>query len=466
MAKRINKKNYFLISVIAVILIIGAVTFSYFKFIRTPSCTECQYLKDRVCSSYECCDSTYCEDSTPTTENICFSNNCVYPKILECIDNDGLCPETCILNTDNDCENNLYKYRNEHELYSFEYPFDWNKEEDIINRIISLTPQDESSYLGISTLENETTLNSVIENFLLSLTQIQGLETKLRETITYAGKSAIKVTQEAPTFKFIHTFIQQDNIIVIVSYAIGKNSDVEKINKIYDSIQLLEKPAVTPLQNPLLWKIKGKDSYLYGTIHIKDERVKAFPNIVNEAIQNSDAIYTEIILDKSLENELGEISKLPEGKTLQNTIPTSTYNRLKEYLATKNLPITAFENQKPWAISLSLNFLNFGAKDESETLDEYISSYANNYQKELGGLEKPIDQISLFDNLTIEEQIDLLEDSLDSLILTDKIGYNPSLNELLDAYLVGDEKAILYAVQSETKEDNQYIDLIINNRNA
>jgi len=40
-------------------------------------------------------------------------------------------------------------------------------------------------------------------------------------------------------------------------------------------------PAIQPTQNPLLWRIEGTvPSYLYGTIHIPDQRVLAVPDVV------------------------------------------------------------------------------------------------------------------------------------------------------------------------------------------
>src|SRR5215510_15315077 len=57
-------------------------------------------------------------------------------------------------------------------------------------------------------------------------------------------------------------------------------------------------PAAQPTQKPLLWRIEGPvPSYLYGTIHIPDQRVLALPEVVMRAMAASDAVYTEVQLD-------------------------------------------------------------------------------------------------------------------------------------------------------------------------
>src|SRR5215471_8695107 len=58
--------------------------------------------------------------------------------------------------------------------------------------------------------------------------------------------------------------------------------------------------AIQPTQKPFLWRIEGPvPSYLYGTIHIPDQRVLAIPDVVKKAMAVSDAVYTEVPFDSN-----------------------------------------------------------------------------------------------------------------------------------------------------------------------
>src|SRR5215472_8171208 len=71
-------------------------------------------------------------------------------------------------------------------------------------------------------------------------------------------------------------------------------------------------PAVQPTQKPLLWRIEGTvPSYLYGTIHIPDQRVLALPDVVTRAMNASDAVYTEVVLDQATLSAAAAAGQLP-----------------------------------------------------------------------------------------------------------------------------------------------------------
>src|SRR6185295_13415884 len=57
-------------------------------------------------------------------------------------------------------------------------------------------------------------------------------------------------------------------------------------------------PQVRATEKPFLWRIDGAPpSYLYGTVHVPDQRVLELPEVVRRAFDASDVFNAEIPLD-------------------------------------------------------------------------------------------------------------------------------------------------------------------------
>ena len=105
-----------------------------------------------------------------------------------------------------------------------------------------------------------------------------------------------------------------------------------------------------PTDRPFLWRIeKSPPSYLYGTIHVPDERVTTLPRAVTDALEASDVVMTEVRFDR-----VGNVAKrmlLGGKRSLQDVLPEATYARLSGYLEAKGFPIQAFTRVKVWAVT-------------------------------------------------------------------------------------------------------------------
>src|SRR5690242_17448218 len=88
-------------------------------------------------------------------------------------------------------------------------------------------------------------------------------------------------------------------------------------------------PAIQPTQKPLLWRIEGPvPSYLYGTIHIPDQRVLALPEVVTRAMNASDAVYTEVVLDQDTLSAAASAGQLPASQDLRKILGDEVFARL------------------------------------------------------------------------------------------------------------------------------------------
>src|SRR6516164_6138445 len=88
-------------------------------------------------------------------------------------------------------------------------------------------------------------------------------------------------------------------------------------------------PSIQPTQKPLLWRIGGPvPSYLYGTIHIPDQRVLALPDVVTRAMNASDAVYTEVVLDQDTLSAAAGAGQLPASQDLKTIVGDEVFARL------------------------------------------------------------------------------------------------------------------------------------------
>jgi len=71
---------------------------------------------------------------------------------------------------------------------------------------------------------------------------------------------------------------------------------------------------------------------------------------------------------------------------------------------------------KIWALSITLSLLENQLKYPDTTIiDNEVFTYAKNQNKDVGGVETIRQQIGYFDEFTLDEQILLLESTLDFL---------------------------------------------------
>jgi len=441
-------------------------------------CGYCEYPSNHKCLKHECCEDTECNDNEFSTKDICSSNKCIHTTIHECINNDNYCPANCILNTDNDCEDNFYTYKSSNYGYSVRYPYDWNKEENLMLKAVIFK---KSNLVNLNIIVQDLSLQpmSLDEFTSASLQQLQFITQNIVEQkkTTLSGSTAEQIIYTTESLTGTNKIMQKWTVIDNKAYILTFSSSIDQfdsnlatINQIIDSFSLIKKENIKPLEKPFLWKIKGqKDSYLYGTIHLTDERVLALPDFVVDAIKSSDTIYTEIILDQNAQLKAQEMSQLTNGQTLDKILPKTLYQRTDQYLKSKGLSITRLNNLKVWSLANTLTTLDSIFADQNKVaLDVYISGIAADNRKEVGGLELITEQIEVFESLTTNEQITMLEDTLEYLEEYDKIGGNPS-EELLDAYLKGDEELISYLIMESYDENDpiskKFIDLLFTQRN-
>ena len=173
-------------------------------------------------------------------------------------------------------------------------------------------------------------------------------------------------------------------------------------------------------KNTLLWKIINREtsveSYIYGTVHLRDEKVYFLLEKIKELIKNSDVFIAEYDLDDAGNPEIMNMLQLPNGKHLKDLIPEKKYKKLhKQILKSFGIDLDRFGYFKPMVIENMLTEMIFDT-DYDFPMDVILWNYAKELDKEMLGAESTDGQIEIMRKLPVDNQ-------LKSLI---SIGRNPA----------------------------------------
>lgn len=222
--------------------------------------------------------------------------------------------------------------------------------------------------------------------------------------------------------------------------------------------------ALASVGNGLLWRIhkpQQPPSFLFGTIHIDDKRVKNLSNEVTRRFNESKTLCLEILPDRENQVGVGRAMLLNNGQTLDEIVGEPLFNRLS--LRLNKLGITPLESihLKPWA---AMVVLSRPKSHGGYALDEQLYQWGIHQYKKLCALETLKEQLAVFDSLSMEDQIILLKDSLDFLPVVQE------LNEsLVQAYIKGDLDGIYRRSMELQANDNplnqRLMEALIDKRN-
>jgi hypothetical protein len=223
--------------------------------------------------------------------------------------------------------------------------------------------------------------------------------------------------------------------------------------------------AAEDFDRGLLWKIdrKGSEpSYLFGTMHSEDPQVVRLPPPVQQAFDHSRGVTLEVILDPESLLAMSSAFVLGDGTTLESHIGAPLYRRAVDAVAAYGIPEMLVATMKPWAVAVTL------MTPPSRTgmvLDLLLYQQAVSGGKPVDGLETPLEQLSVFDGLSEQDQVALLKDTLDNLPDIERM-----LDEVRDAYLARDLKRLVAASDASMRDSDpqlveRFTDKLITQRN-
>lgn len=217
---------------------------------------------------------------------------------------------------------------------------------------------------------------------------------------------------------------------------------------------LLIYPA-TCFSETSLWTVSknGNELYLGGTIHMLKKEDYPLPIEFNKAFKQADQLVLETNIEKANNPAFGQkvaqMLTYPRGRSLKEAINEKTFNKLKKYLANRNLPVEQFIGLKPAMVVLAITVMELkkiGMVDIG--VDQYYSEKAKEQGKAMSYLE------------TLEEQLGFLrlmgkgkENELISKTIDDMSRVEATMALIKSAWLKGDEKQLEQVALSEMIRD-------------
>ena len=234
-------------------------------------------------------------------------------------------------------------------------------------------------------------------------------------------------------------------------------------------------------ESSLLWKISGKnvkgDAYLFGTMHLIEKDYFIFPKKLQKVVKKSDALVMEL---EGLPNQTEAVGyvMLKEGSFFDYFSPEQTDTILRwakvKFRMEEATFRSSFSNMKPFAVTQLAIQLHFIGKTESYELSfEELAKSAN---IEIIGLETIAEQMSLFDNLTQEQQAEMVMESIrtgdKSIELVKKMQTVYQSQEIDQLYsLILDEGGVIQEEQADFLDNRNkkwipQIEQIVSEKNA
>jgi uncharacterized protein YbaP (TraB family) len=183
----------------------------------------------------------------------------------------------------------------------------------------------------------------------------------------------------------------------------------------------------------LLWRIHApgrRPSHLLGTIHSEDPRVTRLRAAVADALDRCDRFVMEMKLDSDAFMQFGTSMMLAPDSDLKSLIGGKLFDRVVQAMAAYGMPEQVVLQLKPWAI---IAVLSMPQSKGGMILDLVLYQRATGQGKPASGLESAGEQLAVFEGLSLQDQIELLEMTLENL------PSQPQLFErLIEAYAADD----------------------------
>jgi len=181
-------------------------------------------------------------------------------------------------------------------------------------------------------------------------------------------------------------------------------SEREKIN---------EETASIPNPQGRFWKIEKpgiSPSWLLGTMHVADQRIRLFSDSEYSAFDRAERIALE--LDEILDAPAATLKILghtetftySEDNALKNALPAPQFALFEEVLERRGLSYALLSRTKPWLIWAMLSMPPCLVEEESKgkvAFDAYLGKLAQADGKEVIGLETMEEQLTAIDSLPL-----------------------------------------------------------------
>ena len=208
-------------------------------------------------------------------------------------------------------------------------------------------------------------------------------------------------------------------------------------------------------QKGLLWQIDKPGltpSYLFGTIHSEDPRVTQLPPPVRSRFEKANSASFELMMDMPTMLEATKAMFFVGEQSLDKLIDKPLYQSVVDAMRQHRLPAFMVNKLKPWAVVVTLSTPPI---ETGKFLDLLLYQEAQKLQKPTDGLEKVKEQLAVFDNIPLADQIIMLKDAIKNLKRMPTV-----FQKMHDLYLQRDLTALMKYSIEEMKKGSDNLSLV------
>ena len=180
--------------------------------------------------------------------------------------------------------------------------------------------------------------------------------------------------------------------------------------------------AATPYPEGLLWQAErdGQQVTLMGTLHVFDDRITPLADSALPYLQNAGLALFEMTPED--EGRLAQaviadpaMVRLPAGQTLETLLPPATWETVSDLLTARGVPPAVASGMQPWFLAnlVAIPTCALGAAQAGQTgVDHALMAAATANGIPMAALEPWDSLLTIFDEMTFDDQVDFLQLSL------------------------------------------------------
>lgn len=235
------------------------------------------------------------------------------------------------------------------------------------------------------------------------------------------------------------------------------------------SLFLLVTGSCGPIQGAeppaLFWSISKNGEaagYLLGTIHSEDPRVLDFHESFSEHLVSNAFFAMEIVPDLPTLSRLTQYMQYPDDRTLESQVGPDRYALLRKLLEKYKIPQDWVPKMKVWAVMMTLSV---PPPKTGLFMDFSLSLRAAGAGLKVVGLETLEEQLSFLEAMSLEQQLELLDQAMEEQEKSGEIHAR-----MVDSYLAGDMAALQATAEEQLDQldeatRRQFVERGVNQRN-
>lgn len=167
----------------------------------------------------------------------------------------------------------------------------------------------------------------------------------------------------------------------------------------------------------LLWKISGngleQTSYLFGTIHIICEDDAPMTEAMKTAFAATEKLVLELDMsDQAQMAAAAQLMMVPEGIDYKGKLSEQAYNKLDSLMKqSMGVGMQIGRMMKPFGL-MAVAYQTLVVCDQTTAMEQEFMKMMEGTEMTIAGLETVAFQMSIFDNIPVDEQIGWLDEMM------------------------------------------------------